>query len=173
MVDEDNKLGNYPKNRKSRAIDMTGVVKNRLTVIEQDRSTGKLLWKCLCECGTYCSTRASSLMDGSTKSCGCYNLERVTSAKGISKHPLYSTWYKMLDRCYKTTDKRYSLYGGRGIEVCEGWRSHPEGFLAFAEFVGERPEGLSLDRIDNDLGYSPENCKWNKRNIRFNWYFRK
>ena len=150
----------YPKNRKSRAEDITGVTRNRLTVIERDRSNGNLRWKCLCECGNFCVATSNAILSGTTKSCGCYNIERVTSTDGISNHPLYNTWCKMLDRCYKITDKRYPLYGGRGVRVCEEWRSRPDGFLAFSEFMGERPSGMSLDRIDNDLDYHPNNCKW-------------
>lgn len=151
----------YPKNRKSRAKDVTGNRYARLTVLEPDRSTGKLKWKCLCDCGNIIFTVSNQLISGGTKSCGCYNLQRVTSSGGITKHPLYSTWSKMISRCSNTTDKRYPLYGGRGIKVCDRWIGVPSGFHNFVDDMGDRPSPKhSLERSNNDGGYCPENCKW-------------
>lgn len=81
-----------------------------------------------------------------------------------NRHPLYSCWHSMINRCEQPKTKQFDSYGGRGITVCNRWSIRGgEGFRNFVSDMGERPEGYTLDRINNDLGYSPENCKWSSR----------
>lgn len=124
------------------------------------------LVRCKCYCGKVFVARKYYIESGRTKSCGCYrsvaigasNTRRATH--GYSTHPLYHTWYEMMNRCYKTESINYAGYGGRGISVCKDWHD----VSTFIEFItstlGPRPEGHELDRIDNDGDYCPSNVKW-------------
>ena len=80
---------------------------------------------------------------------------------GLCSHPLYQTWYSMLQRCYSPKSINYKNYGDRGITVCDEWKGSPEPFFSYLdEALGPRPEGFSLDRIDNDGNYEPGNLRW-------------
>jgi hypothetical protein len=123
---------------------------------------------CTCDCGVVVIVSRGGLHDGSTKSCGCLRKESATAAStthGKSGLPEYKVWKSMNDRTGNPNNWAWDRYGGRGIKACDEWRS----FDRFITDMGQRPSPNSqLDRIDNDLGYSKENCRWvtRKENMR-------
>ena len=139
----------------------------RLTVIERKESdkNGKAVWQCLCDCGKTTTSTTGALTSGSKQSCGCLMLQRLkeygkTAAltHGLTYSVEFRIWRGMLDRCYNEKNIAYHRYGGRGITVCDEWK---ESALAFYNDVGPRPSvNHSIDRKDNDKGYSKENCRW-------------
>jgi len=137
--------------------DLTGKRFGRLTVISRCGNTlqGRPMWTCNCDCGEIRNVKGNSLVGGSTKSCGCLNLE-VKTTHGLSKDPLYNIWFLMINRCRDSSNPRY---GGRGISVCNEWAEGPSAFINWALSNGYS-EDLQLDRIDNDGDYCPENCRF-------------
>ncbi|MNF50952.1 hypothetical protein D3C85_173240 [compost metagenome] len=153
---------NYPKDRKSRKTDLTGLQFGYVVVKGFDCSiNGSPKWWCVCECGNEISVYASNLRRRPNMSCGCKRSEKLSKTKATknnaSKHPLWGSYNQMIRRCTVEKDKAYRNYGARGITVCERWL---ESFWNFVEDMGERPKGTSLERKDNSLGYSPDNCMW-------------
>jgi hypothetical protein len=158
-------------------IDLSGQKFGRLYVasLSPERSKAKgAQFNCICDCGTEKLILGSHLRLGRVVSCGCARRERLATS-GI-KHGMCGTgawhsWRDMMKRCYSQKSAHYHHYGGRGIEVCQEWRS----FEGFHKSMGDRPIGMSIEREDVDGNYEPGNCKWiplsnqqeNKRNSLF------
>jgi hypothetical protein len=116
-------------------------------------------WLCLCDCGKMTSVLHGSLVRGDSKSCGCLRLEARHGHNRLGRRsPEYNSWASMIQRCTNHNFRQWKDYGGRGIKVCERWRS----FESFLEDIGRKPgPNFSLDRYpDNDGNYEPGNCRW-------------
>ena len=146
-------------------LNISGLRYGRLTALEptKQRSGGKVIWRCKCDCGNKCLAAVNHLRDGRRVSCGCAKFgKQVNKTHGhyVGGKPTatYGSWSTMRTRCLNPHCKEYPYYGGRGITICERWLNSFENFLAD---MGPRPEGKTLDRWpNNDGNYEPGNCRW-------------
>lgn len=144
----------------------------RLTVLDEYMkkndygSTHMCICECSCEEHTIKHVALSSLKRGDVVSCGCYNRENNLFKRKykLMDEPTYNSWHGMMLRCYYPKSIRYPQYGGRGIKVCERWHDYDN----FCEDMGKRPEGLTLNRKDNDKDYCLENCEWSDKHTQMN-----
>lgn len=141
-------------------LDLKGKRFGRLVALEEvgRSSEGQVLWKCQCDCGNTSLVRATALRSGHIRSCGCASQEAVTK-HGMSKTRLHRIWCLITDRCENPHNGSWDNYGGRGIKVCSEWRNSFEAFRDWSLANGYQDD-LSIDRINNDGDYEPNNCRW-------------
>lgn len=140
--------------------DLIGKRFGRLTVVsrEPNNKWKETMWRCECDCGGETITSGKHLRSGHTTSCGCKRQQRITK-HGLCKNRLYRIHNNMMQRCYNKNNKDYNRYGGRGIKICNEWKTNFISFYNWSMKNGYKTD-LTLDRKNNDGNYEPSNCRW-------------
>lgn len=144
-----------------RVINLTGMRFGRWLVLDRADNRGShVVWRCRCECGRIRSVYGQFLRGGGSRGCkSCAN-----TTHGLKKHYLYRTWENIKKRTTNKSHRQFKDYGGRGIQLCSEWLNDPAAFIRWIlAAIGDRPDGMSLDRIDNGGNYEPGNLRWADR----------